>query len=58
MACCGEVATEKGFTSAKETDLRALLRKHTLLRAFGLLGEPRVNVARLNLDLDRWHPKQ
>jgi K+-transporting ATPase c subunit len=58
MACCWEVATQNGSTSAKETDLRALVRKHTLLRQFGLLGEPRVNVARLNLDLDAWHPKQ
>jgi K+-transporting ATPase ATPase C chain len=41
-----------------ETDLRALVAKHTLGRQFGLLGEPRVNVVELNLDLDASHPKQ
>jgi K+-transporting ATPase ATPase C chain len=41
-----------------ETDLRALVAKHTLGRQFGLLGEPRVNVVELNLDLDALHPKQ
>ena len=41
-----------------ETDLRALVAKHTLGRQFGLLGEPRVNVVELNLDLDATHPKQ
>jgi K+-transporting ATPase ATPase C chain len=41
-----------------ETDLRALVAKHSLGRQFGLLGEPRVNVVELNLDLDASHPKQ
>jgi potassium-transporting ATPase KdpC subunit len=41
-----------------ETDLRALVAKHTLGRQFGVLGEPRVNVVELNLDLDASHPKQ
>jgi K+-transporting ATPase ATPase C chain len=41
-----------------ETDLRALVAKHTLGRQFGLLGEPRVNVVEVNLDLDASHPKQ
>jgi K+-transporting ATPase ATPase C chain len=41
-----------------ETDLRALVAKHSLGRQFGLLGEPRVNVVELNLDLDALHPKQ
>jgi K+-transporting ATPase ATPase C chain len=40
-----------------ETDLRSLVAKHTLARQFGLLGEPRVNVVELNLDLDASHPK-
>jgi K+-transporting ATPase ATPase C chain len=35
-----------------------LVAKHTLGRQFGLLGEPRVNVVELNLDLDASHPKQ
>ncbi len=41
-----------------ETDLRALVAKHTLGRQFSVLGEPRVNVVELNLDLDAAHPKQ
>src|ERR1700686_4750284 len=41
-----------------ETDLRALVAKHTLGRQFGLFGEPRVNVVELNLDLDSTHPKK
>ena len=40
-----------------ETDLRALVAKHSLGRQFGLLGEPRINVVELNLDLDALHPK-
>jgi len=40
-----------------ESDLRALVAKHTLGRQFGVLGEPRVNVLGLNLDLDASHPK-
>lgn len=41
-----------------ETDLRALVARHTLGRQFGMLGEPRVNVVELNLDLDASHPRQ
>ena len=41
-----------------ESDLRALVAKHTLGRQFGLFGEPRVNVIELNLDLDASHPRQ
>jgi K+-transporting ATPase ATPase C chain len=39
-----------------EVDLRSLVAKHTLGRQFGVLGEPRVNVLDLNLDLDAQHP--
>lgn len=47
------VARERGMSAA---DLRALITKHTKGRDFGFLGEPRVNVLELNLDLDAIHP--
>lgn len=37
-------------------ELRTLVRQHTLGRQWGFLGEARVNVLELNLDLDRSHP--
>jgi K+-transporting ATPase ATPase C chain len=36
--------------------LRALVRKHTEGRQFGFLGEARVNVLELKLDLDQQFP--
>lgn len=36
----------------EEQTVRELVVKHTAGRTFGLLGEPRVNVVELNLDLD------
>jgi potassium-transporting ATPase KdpC subunit len=39
-----------------EDALRKLVEKHTAGRTFGFLGEPRVNVLELNLDLDRATP--
>jgi K+-transporting ATPase ATPase C chain len=41
-----------------ESELRSLVVKHTLPRQFGFLGEPRVNVLELNLDLDASHPQR
>jgi potassium-transporting ATPase KdpC subunit len=40
-----------------ESDVRALVAKHTVGRQFGIFGEPRVNVLELNLDLDAAYPK-
>ncbi len=48
------VARERGVS---EAEVRALIAKHTLGRQFGVLGEPRVNVLELNLELDAVHPK-
>jgi K+-transporting ATPase ATPase C chain len=48
------IARERGMTQA---DVRTLVSKHTLGRQFGFLGEPRVRVLELNLDLDASHPR-
>ena len=37
-------------------EVRALVRKHTRGRQLGVLGEPRVGVLELNLELDSVHP--
>lgn len=47
------IARERGMS---DSDLRALIQKHTEGRTFGFLGEPGVNVLLLNLALDESRP--
>lgn len=49
------VAKERGIS---EDQLLALLREHTQEREFHFLGERRINVLELNLDLDAKYPLQ
>jgi K+-transporting ATPase ATPase C chain len=44
--------------SISESEVRQLIAKHTLARQFAFLGEPRVRVLELNLDLDATHPNK
>lgn len=47
------IAKERGIPADQ---LYALVNKHTEGRQFGFLGEPRVNVLELNLDMDEHYP--
>jgi len=47
------IARERGMA---EDNVRQFVAKHTLGRQWGFLGEPRVNVLELNLDLNESHP--
>ena len=49
------VARERGMN---EQQVRTIVRSHTNGRQLGFLGEPRVNVLELNLDLDAVRPMQ
>jgi potassium-transporting ATPase KdpC subunit len=50
----GRVARERALS---ENDVRQIVKAHTEGRQFGFLGEPRVNVLELNLDLDSRKPR-
>jgi K+-transporting ATPase ATPase C chain len=47
------VARARGLSAV---ELRSIVANHTRGRQFGFLGEPRVNVLELNLELDATHP--
>ncbi len=49
------VARDRGIT---EDQLRQMVQKHTEGRQFGFLGESRVNVLELNLELDERFPER
>lgn len=51
-----QMATVARTRGLSESTVQAAIRRHTSERQFGFLGEPRVNVVELNLDIDRLSP--
>ena len=51
-----QVARVARLRHLSEEEVRHIVARHTLNRQLGILGEPRVNVLQLNLDLDRTAP--
>jgi len=51
-----QVARIARARAMSEEEVRQIVREHTEGRDFGILGEPRVNVLELNLELDARHP--
>ena len=47
------VARERGIS---EAEVRTIVLRHTEYRQWGFLGEPRVHVVELNMELDQKHP--
>ena len=54
-AALWQVPRIAGARHIEPEELEVLLARHTEPRALGFLGEPRVNVLLLNLELDRRH---